>query len=150
MDTCFSGEIDKTEMEIVIADSGTGQELNGQVKARAFVDKRGFRARQRLDDEALKIQEDVFADLRRGTGAVIITSSSGDEYSFEGGVWKNGVFTYCLLRGMKERAADSNKDKNISVNELQDYIIDEVRSLTNGGQNPTVRRENLENDFVVW
>ena len=36
-----------------------------------------------MDDEALMIQEDMFADLRRGTGAVIITSSSGDEYSIE-------------------------------------------------------------------
>ena len=150
MDTCFSGEIDKTEMEIVVADAGIGQGIDGQVRARAFIDKRGFRARQRVNDEALKIQEDVFADLRRGTGAVIITSSSGDEYSFESSKWRNGVFTYCLLRGMKERAADSNSDKKISVNELQDYVIHQVQALTNGGQNPTVRRENLENDFVVW
>ena len=45
---------------------------------------------------------------------------------------------------------DSNQDGRIQVTELQDYVIDQVQMLTEGGQNPTVRRENLENDFVVW
>ena len=38
----------------------------------------------------------------------------------------------------------------ITVSELQAYVIDQVRKLTAGGQNPTVRRENLESDFVVY
>jgi hypothetical protein len=38
----------------------------------------------------------------------------------------------------------------ITVSELQAYVIEQVRKLTQGGQNPTVRRENLESDFVVY
>jgi hypothetical protein len=38
----------------------------------------------------------------------------------------------------------------ITVSELQAYVIEQVRKLTEGGQNPTVRRENLESDFVVY
>jgi len=80
---------------------------------------------------------------------VVISSSSGDEYSLEDAQWQNGVFTYSILKGLKERAADANKDEKITVSELQSYVMDQVKRLTQGGQNPTVRRENLENDFVV-
>jgi hypothetical protein len=103
-----------------------------------------------LSTDLLKFQQDWFADLRRGTGAAVISSSSGNEYSLEGEQWKNGVFTYALLTGLKQHAADANKDQTVTVSELQGYVIDQVRKLTQGGQNPTVRRENLEYDFVVY
>jgi hypothetical protein len=83
-------------------------------------------------------------------GAAVISSSSGNEYSLEGEQWKNGVFTYALLNCLKNRGADSNRDQAVTVNELQGYVIEQVRKLTQGGQNPTVRRENLEHDFVVY
>ena len=52
--------------------------------------------------------------------------------------------------GLKNGQADANKDHVITVSELQAYVIDEVRKLTQGGQNPTARRENLEYDFPVY
>lgn len=162
LDTCFSGEIEK-EQAVVIAQAETGGTRAGTVKMRSFkpgrgvtvVDDNGIIASSstntsRLSNEMLKFQQDWFADLRRGTGAAVISSSSGNEYSLEGEQWKNGVFTYALLNGLKNRAADKNKDSAITVSELQAYVIDQVRSLTQGGQNPTVRRENLEHDFVVY
>jgi hypothetical protein len=85
----------------------------------------------------------------RGPAAAVISSSSGNEYSLEGEQWKNGVFTYALLNGLKNRGADSNKDQVVTVSELQAYVIDQVCKLTQGGQNLTVRRENLEHDLVV-
>ena len=117
---------------------------------RAFLDKRGIRIKKGLVDNALMLQKDLFADLRRGTGAVVISSSSGDEYSFEGTDWKNGIFTYSLLEGLKMKKADQNKDGQIQVSELQKYVMERVKALTNGGQNPTVRQENLADDFVVY
>jgi hypothetical protein len=48
------------------------------------------------------------------------------------------------------RAADLNSDGIITVSELQGYVIEQVRKLTEGGQNPTVRRENLDYDFAVF
>ena len=83
-------------------------------------------------------------------GAAVISISSGNKYSLEGDQWKNGVFTYALLTGLKNREADANRDQAVTVSELQSYVIDQVRKLTQGGQNPTVRRENLEHDFVVY
>ena len=163
LDTCFSGEIDK-DQAIVVAQADTGGTRAGTVKMRSFKAARGVTvtaeadeptagattAGPRLSTEMLKFQQDWFADLRRGTGAAVISSSSGNEYSLEGEQWKNGVFTYSLLTGLKNREADANKDQAITVSELQAYVIDQVRKLTQGGQNPTVRRENLEYDFVVY
>ena len=162
LDTCFSGEIEK-DQAVVVAQAGAGGTRAGTVKMRAFKAARGISVvadagegqssgvtGPRLSNEMLKFQQDWFADLRRGTGAAVISSSSGNEYSLEGEQWKNGVFTYALLTGLKQQAADANKDKTITVSELQAYVIEQVRQLTQGGQNPTVRRENLEYDFAVY
>ncbi len=161
LDTCFSGEIEK-DQPVVVAQAESG--ASGTVKMRAFKAARGVSVvtdepqapsssgatTPRLSSDMLRFQQDWFADLRRGTGAAVISSSSGNEYSLEGEQWKNGVFTYSLLNGLKNRQADTNNDRVITVSELQAYVIDQVRKLTEGGQNPTVRRENLESDFVVY
>jgi len=161
LDTCFSGEIEK-DQAVVVAQAETGG--SGTVKMRAFKAVRGVSVvadesagpassgpnTSRLSNDMLRFQQDWFADLRRGTGAAVISSSSGNEYSLEGEQWKNGVFTYSLLNGLKNRGADANKDQTVTVSELQAYVIEQVRKLTEGGQNPTVRRENLEYDFAVY
>ncbi len=150
LDTCFSGEIDK-EAPTVVAEAAKTRD--GVVKMRAF------RAVNVVAEESAAQPsvatgtqhfEDLFADLRRGTGAVVISSASGNEYALEGEQWKNGVFTYALLNGLKSGKADANHDGTVSVGELQAYMIEEVRRLTAGGQNPTVRRENLDFDFTVY
>jgi WD40 repeat protein len=165
LDTCFSGEIDK-DQAIVVARADTGGTGAETVKMRSFKAARGVSVvaddqtvaapgdnegnALRLSNDMLRFQQDWFADLRRGTGAAVISSSSGNEYSLEGEQWKNGVFTYALLTGLQKYEADANKDKVVTVSELQAYVIDQVRKLTQGGQNPTVRRENLEYDFAVY
>jgi hypothetical protein len=160
LDTCFSGEIETTEPATV---AGVATSGDGTVKMRAFQAMRGVLVvadRTHLavaNSDALsglaagtRHFEDLFADLRRGTGAVVISSASGNEYALEGDKWNNGVFTYAVLKGLKDGNADTNKDGVVSVGELQAFVIDEVRKLTAGGQNPTVRRENLDFDFQVY
>jgi uncharacterized caspase-like protein len=162
LDTCFSGEIDKDE-QVVVAKADTAGA--GTVTMRAFKTSRGVSvvadnsgASTAADTAVanaqaggmLRFQQDWFADLRRGTGAAVISSSSGSEYSLEGEQWNNGVFTYSLLQGLKNGKADANGDHIVTVSELQTYVIDEVRTLTQGGQNPTARRENLDYDFAVY
>jgi WD40 repeat protein len=154
LDTCFSGEIEK-DQPVAVAAGPAASTRAGAVRMRAF---KAARAVTVVADEGgsslsaamLRFQQDWFADLRRGTGAAVISSSSGNEYSLEGEQWRNGVFTYAVLQGLKNGMADANKDRVITVSELQAYVIDQVRALTQGGQNPTVRRENLEYDFAVY
>jgi hypothetical protein len=52
--------------------------------------------------------------------------------------------------GLRGHGADANQDQTVTVSELHWYVIDQVRKLTQGGQNPTVRRENPEYDFAVY
>lgn len=158
LDTCFSGEIEN-DAPVLLKETQPNVKQTGQVTMRAFKPIRGISlvpdtgsegTVERLSPDVIRFQQDWFADLRRGTGAAVISSSSGNEYSLEGPQWGNGVFTYALLQGLKNRQADANTDQRITVSELQSFVIDQVRELTQGGQNPTVRHQNLEYDFAVY
>jgi WD40 repeat protein len=144
MDTCHSGELDK---EDVRADRSEGVP-EGRIKTRSF--RSGL---TRLSPKvglgnSYQLLQEMFADLRRGTGAAVIASAGGAEYALESATWKNGVFTHALLRGLKGEA-DKNRDGRVQVSELRDFVEQEVRRLTGGQQTPTARRENLELDFTV-
>lgn len=148
MDTCHSGEVDEDDAILVAARTVDG------VKARA-VSTRGLKKRPKSQANGLKRHEmsellsRLFADLRRGSGATIISSSGGAEFAYESSDWSNGVFTFSLLEGMKTRKADRDGDSKLRVSELQTYLIERVGELTRGGQTPTVRRYNRELDFWV-
>jgi uncharacterized caspase-like protein len=92
----------------------------------------------------------LFADLRENAGLNVISAAAGTEFALEGEEWKNGVFTYSMLSGLKNNLADANKDGQITVSELQSYLQRRVPELTQGRQNPTSRSENVVNDFRVW
>jgi uncharacterized caspase-like protein len=146
IDACHSGEVDKEEG---IATNVELPQTEQGVKARGF--KKLTNTNQNVGlSNSFELMKDLFADLRKGTGTVVISSASGKEFAFESSEWTNGVFTYSLLEGLKSGKADLNKDKSVQVSELRDYVSQRVRELTNGQQNPTSRTENLENDFRVW
>ena len=157
IDTCHAGELDpdvvaRAKAVPVAQVEAPALERGASVMVRAFDRGVGVTVAEehrRSVSNASIIQEDFFADLRRGTGAVVISSCSGDEYSVEGEKWRNGVFTYAVLECLQEFKGDVNGDGRIVVSELRDYVAARVRELTGGGQNPTVRQENLANDFVL-
>lgn len=141
IDACHSGEVDKEEVELVKT------ELQ-----RKGVSVRGFAKKPQPAgiDNVFELMQELFADLRRGTGAMVISSSAGLEFALESEQWKNGVFTYALLEGLSSGKCDTDKDGVVKVSELKEYVFSRVVELTNGRQHPTSRRENLESDFVVW
>ena len=152
MDTCHSGELDKEDLQIIAANEKT-QETGEPVFAREIP---GTNVGRKNETEGFGLKnvsdlmQEMFVDLRRGSGAAVISSSGGLEVSYEGGDFKNGFFTYAILEGIKTMNADLNKDGIITVSELRDYVGDKVEKLTKGAQKPTSRKENLENDFVIW
>jgi uncharacterized caspase-like protein len=93
---------------------------------------------------------ELFTDIRKSSGALIISSAGGTEYAMEGGEWNNGVFTFCLLDGLKSGKADLNQDGQVMAGEVNEFIRAEVSRLTNGRQTPTNRAEILENDWRMW
>ena len=143
IDACHSGEIDKDEIEIKqtenIADNVKGFEIEITDKDSKLGLKNSF-----------ELMQELFANLSRGSGSVVISAAGGKEYAFEGNEWNNGVFTYCVLKGLKEKEADLDKNGTITVNELKNYVSEQVEKLTGGRQKPTSRSENLEFDFKVW
>ena len=145
MDACNSGEVDKEDAELVANNS---QSVAG-VKSRGF--KNVASKSQSLGlQNSFQLMQNLFSDISNGTGTTVISSASGAEFAYESAAWNNGVFTFSMLEGLKTGNADKNKDGKIVVSELRDYIAGKVSSLTQGKQNPTSRKENLEFDFRVW
>ena len=92
--------------------------------------------------------QDMFVDLRRGSGATVISSSQGAEYAFESSEQSNGLFTYALMEALDGKAAP-NKDGQITISTVGDYVKKRVQDLTKGKQNPNLRGVNLEEDFAL-
>lgn len=146
MDTCHSGELFKDEVEEVELDT----ELQGDdVVFRSNQGTTTVRTRQGLQKTNEAVRE-MFNDLNRGTGTTVISSAGGVEYAMESAEWKNGLFTFCLLDGLKGLKADENKDGKVFLSELQEYIGLKVFELSNGKQKPTARFENLSLDYQIW
>lgn len=141
MDTCHAGEVDKNlPVERYAASSG-------QVQARSL---RGVRIKgQPADSDVEKLLQESFVNLRRGSGAEMLTASAGLEFAYESPEWSNGVFTYALLRGLRDEAADRDKDHLIRFSELRNYLFEQVPALTQQRQNPVIRQENLVQDMVL-
>lgn len=146
IDACHSGEVDK---EDALLASNTAQNSTNGVSARGFTVVKSKGQALGLTN-SFELMKEIFADVRRGTGTIVISAAAGKEYAFENDVWKNGAFTFSLLEGLKSGNADKDKNKEVSISEIRDYVSKKVQELTNGKQNPTSRAENLEFDFRVW
>ena len=145
MDTCHSGELDKDDVLVAKAEGGPG----GPATARAIRSGLTPEAKPKLGlANSSQLLQGMFADLRRGTGAVVVASAGGAEYALESAEWKNGVFTHAVLRGLKGEA-DRNRDGRVQMSELRDFVEREVKRLTGGRQSPTARSENLLFDFTL-
>jgi len=98
-------------------------------------------------NNSIELMNELFVDLSKGSGAVVISSSAGMyEYSYD----SIGVFTYAIMDALTDNKAAKNNDNNVSISELKDYVIEKVKQLTNDMQKPTARKENFDFDFQVW
>ena len=59
-------------------------------------------------DNSFTLEQQLFADLRHGTGTQIIAASVAYEFAQEGGGVSNGVFTAAVLEALRG-AADMKK-----------------------------------------
>ena len=152
IDACHSGEVDKESLAEV--KDGTVTLSDGKKGGLKTYTYRGI---QSIDEpgnigltNSFELMGELFANLSKGSGAIVISAAAGSGYALESPEWNNGVFTYCILNGIKNKTADLNKDGNITVSELRDYVSQEVQSITKGAQKPTSRRDNVSFDFNVW
>ena len=148
MDTCHSGELDKEDIEEVEASS----RRSGKV---GFNTRSGETAIQYKENSfglrnTFELSKSLFNDLNKGTGATVISASSGVEYAMESLRSQNGLMTYCLLEGVNTRRADLNRDRKYSVSEFRSYISGRLLDISDGLQKPSSREENVKNDFVLY
>jgi WD40 repeat protein len=144
MDACHSGEIDKDEVEVT-----TIKNPKEGLKFRNFGNQTITSKSLGLNN-SFELSKQLFNDLRKGSGTTVLSAASGVEVALEGDKWQNGVFTYCLLTGLKEKKADLNGDGQVMLSELQNYLFKEVSNVTEGKQQPTSRIENLIIDWRIW
>jgi WD40 repeat protein len=144
MDACHSGEVDKDDDFAV----NTVDDDDNTRGVTMFATKNENKPKTGLQN-SYELMKLLFADLKKGTGAVVISAASGGGYALENEDIENGIFTYCLIQAVGKNKADTDGNKQISVSELRNYIFDGVKRLSNGKQQPTSRKENLMNDFIV-
>ena len=145
MDACYSGETDAPAAPVSIAQAepkdAPGIKLRGVALSRS----------RRSAEGAAAALESLYADLRKGSGAVVIAAAAGVEQAAERSDLAHGVFTYALLEGMAGAKADGNRDGEVQISELRDYVVARVRELSLGAQTPTVNRDNLAVDYgLAW
>jgi hypothetical protein len=105
----------------VLSSTPSEKKPAGEIKIRTFRGlDREISSKVGLRNSYQLLQE-MFADLRRGTGAVVISSAGGAEFALESADWKNGVFTHVLIRGLKGEAA-RNQEGRVPVSKLRDFV----------------------------
>lgn len=152
VDACHSGEVDKDGYEeVAVTTDKKKVTFRGFTKGSKNSRKKSKTNKRSIGlKNSYQLMKELFTDLRKGTGATILSSAGGGEFALESEEWKNGVFTYSILNGLKNKKADQNKDGKIMLNELQNYLYQQVEKLTNGKQHPTSRIKNLNNNFRIW
>jgi len=150
MDACHSGEVDKSRVQVTQVAADLGKNQKGTVTTYTYppdIEAENYRVGITTSFE---LMQEVFANVTKGSGAIVISAAAGNSYALESDEWRNGVFTFSLLNGLKNKAADRNRDRAVTVMELKAFVSSEVEKLTEGAQRPTSRTENLEFDFRVW
>lgn len=146
IDACHSGEIDRDELKLIDTSKRSEKRVFRYVGRGANEMNTNYEMNRNTSD----LTRQLFADLRKGTGATVISAAGGMEFAMESARWHNGLFTYSLLQGVKSGDADLNRDGKIMLSELQEYVSETVNELSEGMQKPTSRIENATLDYRVW
>ncbi len=81
-------------------------------------------------------------------GVVMFASSTGSQVSIERDDWKNGAFTEALLEGLSG-SADYVKDGKLTIAELDLWLSERVKQLTDKRQAPVARKPDTVPDFPI-
>jgi uncharacterized caspase-like protein len=88
-----------------------------------------------------------------GRGRVVITASSAMEYAFEDDrlsmqAGRPSVFTSAVVQGLRTGEADRDSDGLVSVDDLYDYIYEQVREAT-PHQTPSMWAFGVQGDLYI-
>jgi WD40 repeat protein len=95
------------------------------------------------------ITDDFVRDLTTDDyGIVVMASSMGREFSIENSEEQSGLFTQAIVEGLQGRA-DFNGDGHVYFNELDTYVSDRVKELSNGRQHPVTNKPGTIRSFPL-
>lgn len=80
--------------------------------------------------------ESYLKQITREPGRQLITAGGPGQQVVEGPQWGHSVFTYFLLKGLKDGLADLNQDGVIPASELYAYLDGRVPAESEGQQRP--------------
>ena len=79
---------------------------------------------------------------------IVYASSTGDQYSMEASIWRNGAFTKAVVEGL-DGAAEYRKRNYITTSMLETYVKERVKDLTANRQTPTVNMPLAVPDILL-
>jgi len=82
-------------------------------------------------------------------GVIAFASSTGREVSVERPEWQNGAFTKALVEALAEGRADLLRNGTITVSQLDAFVVNRVKELTDGLQHPVMTRPPTVPDFPI-
>ena len=139
LDACHSGEVDKEEFSLrsdVSNDKGIFNSKGATLLNSTLNQKLG---RQ----NSFELMTELFINLQKGSGATVISAAAGNQFAREREDLKNGIFSYVILKYLKEH-------DETTISALKKYVYEEVDKLSGGLQKPTFRKENLNVDWKIW
>ncbi len=97
-----------------------------------------------------RAMEEVIDELSNSSGIFILSASSGREAAYEDPEWGNGAFTKSIDEGLTMGKSDLNGNGYISVLELQMYVSDRVKELTDRRQTPSFKYDQEAQNFDFY
>ncbi|MEZ6067392.1 MAG: caspase family protein [Planctomycetaceae bacterium] len=98
---------------------------------------------------ARSLTDDFTRDLATDDyGVVVMASSMGREFSIENSAAGGGVFTMAIVEGLQGKA-DYNGDNHVYFNELETYVCERVKELSNGRQHPAISKPGTIRSFPL-
>lgn len=85
---------------------------------------------------AVDIEEAVKELNSQERGVLMLLSSTGTQQSWEKKEWQHGAFTFAILEAMQQGKGDVNGDYILSYDELQLYVKERVKIITDKKQHP--------------
>lgn len=155
IDACHAGSLNRDMLEIAQSDTTIMKPKSSQTLAVQLTNPKGFEVdsaeqMQGTATDVYQVMNDLFINFSGNTGAIVMSGSAGNGYALESPLWNNGVFTYCLIQGMMYGEADIDGNNEVTVRELKAYIERQVTLLTNGRQQPNIRKETLNSDWRIY
>ena len=98
---------------------------------------------------AVSLTDDLVRDLATDDyGVIVMCSAMGREFSLESPQIQHGYFTLALVEGLSGKA-DYNHDGVVQLNELDLYVTDRVKELSQGKQHPVTARPTSIRSFPL-